>query len=65
VFADITGGDSMEHGWNIGRKIETRFRVFEKRLMRKMYGAERQKVTRGCKSNNEELHNLYPSFKSR
>jgi hypothetical protein len=41
---------------------EHRLRVFENRVLRKIFGAERDEVTGGWrKLHNEELHNLYSS----
>jgi hypothetical protein len=47
---------------------EHRLRVFENRMLRKIFGTKRDQVTGGWrKLHNEELHNLYsmPSVKSR
>jgi hypothetical protein len=39
-----------------------RFRVFENRVVRKIFGPKREKVTRDWrKLHNEDLHNLYAS----
>jgi hypothetical protein len=36
--------------------------VFENRVLRRIFGAKRDEVTRGWKkTQNKELHNLYPS----
>jgi hypothetical protein len=41
---------------------EHRLRVFENRVLRRIFGPKRDEVTRGWrKLQNEELHNLYPS----
>jgi hypothetical protein len=41
---------------------EHRLRVFENRVLRRIFGPKRTKVTGGCrKLHNEELHNLYSS----
>jgi hypothetical protein len=41
---------------------EHRLRVFESRVLRRIFGLKRDEVTRGWgKLHNEELHNLYPS----
>jgi hypothetical protein len=38
----------------------TRLRVFEKRVLRKIFGGQRNEVTRGWKRlHNDELHSLY------
>jgi hypothetical protein len=39
---------------------EHRLRVFENRVLRRIFGSRRDKVTGGCKKlHNEELHNMY------
>jgi hypothetical protein len=41
---------------------EHRLRAFENRVLRRMFGPKRDKVTGGwSKLHNEELHNLYSS----
>jgi hypothetical protein len=41
---------------------EHRLRVFENRVLRRIFGLKRDEVTGGWrKLHNEELHNLYPS----
>jgi hypothetical protein len=41
---------------------EHRLRVFENRVLRRIFGPKRDEVTRGWrKLHNEELHNLYSS----
>jgi hypothetical protein len=41
---------------------EHRLKVFENRLLRRIFGPKRKEVTGGwSKLNNEELHNLYAS----
>jgi hypothetical protein len=41
---------------------EHKLRVFEKRVLRRIYGPKRDEVTGGWrKLHNEELHNLYSS----
>jgi hypothetical protein len=41
---------------------EHRLRVFENRVLRRIFGPKKIEVTGGCrKLNNEELHNLYCS----
>jgi hypothetical protein len=43
-------------------KEEYRLRVFEKRVLRRMFGLRRDEVTGGWrKLHNEEILNLYPS----
>jgi hypothetical protein len=42
---------------------EHRLRVFENRVLRRIFGAKRDEVTGGWrKLHNEELHNLYSSL---
>jgi hypothetical protein len=41
---------------------EHRLRVFENRVLRRIFGSKRDEVMGGCrKLHNEELHNLYSS----
>jgi hypothetical protein len=41
---------------------EHRLRVFENRVLKRIFGPKRDEVTGGCrKLHNEELHNLYSS----
>jgi hypothetical protein len=48
--------------WSLTLKEEHRFRVFENRVLRRIFGPEREKVAGGFKRlHNEELHNLYAS----
>jgi hypothetical protein len=43
-------------------KLIARLRVFENRMLRRIFGPERDEVTGGWrKPHNEELHNLYSS----
>jgi hypothetical protein len=45
-----------------GIREEYRLRVFESRLLRRIFGPKRDEVTRGWrKLRDEELHNLYSS----
>jgi hypothetical protein len=45
-----------------GLREEHRLRVFENRVLRRIFGLKRDEVTRGWrKLRNEELHNLYSS----
>jgi hypothetical protein len=46
----------------MGVKPEHRLRVFENRVLRRIFGPKRDEVTGGWrKLHNEELHNLYSS----
>jgi hypothetical protein len=46
--------------WPLTLREEHRLRVFENRVLRRMFGPKRDEVTGGWrKLHNEELHNLY------
>jgi hypothetical protein len=48
--------------WSLTLKEEHRLRVFENRVLRRIFGLKRNEVTGGWrKLYNEELHNLYSS----
>jgi hypothetical protein len=48
--------------WSLILKEEHRLRVFEKKVMRRIFGPTRDEVTGGWrKLHNEEFHNLYSS----
>jgi hypothetical protein len=48
--------------WSLTLSEEHRLRVFENRVLRKIYGPKRDEVIGGWrKLHNEELHNLYGS----
>jgi hypothetical protein len=43
-------------------KEEHRLRVFNKRVLRRIFGTKREELVRGCRRlHNEELHNMYAS----
>jgi hypothetical protein len=45
--------------WSLTLREEHRLRVFESRVLRKIFGRKRDEMTGGWrKLNNEELHNL-------
>jgi hypothetical protein len=47
----------------VEKREEHRLRVFENRVLRRIFGPKRDKVTGGCrKLHNEELHGLYSSL---
>jgi hypothetical protein len=48
--------------WSLALKEESRYGVFAKRVLRRIFGPKRNKL-RGCwrKLRNEELHKLYVS----
>jgi hypothetical protein len=48
--------------WSLTVREEHKLRVFENRLLMRIFGPKRGGVTGGCrKLHNEELHNLYSS----
>jgi hypothetical protein len=48
--------------WSLTSGEEHRLRVFENRVLRRIFGLKRDEVTGGWrKLHNEELHNLYSS----
>jgi hypothetical protein len=48
--------------WSLTLREEHRLRVFENRVLRRIFGPKRDEVTRGWrKLHNGELHNLYSS----
>jgi hypothetical protein len=48
--------------WSLALREEHRLRVFENRLLRRIFGPKRDEVTGGWrKLHNEELHGLYSS----
>jgi hypothetical protein len=48
--------------WSLTLREEHRLRVFENRVLRKIFGPKRDEVIGGWrKVHNEELHNLYCS----
>jgi hypothetical protein len=48
--------------WSLTVREEHKLRVFENRVLRRIFGPNRDRVTGGCrKLHNEELHNLYSS----
>jgi hypothetical protein len=48
--------------WSLTVRAEHRLRVFEKRVLRRIFGPKRDEVTGGWgKEHNEELHSLYSS----
>jgi hypothetical protein len=47
--------------WSLTLRVEHRLRVFENRVLRRIFGPKRDKVTSWRKLHNEELYDLYPS----
>jgi hypothetical protein len=48
--------------WSLTLRDEHRLRVFEKRVLRRIFGPKKDEITGGWrKRHNEELHNLYYS----
>jgi hypothetical protein len=49
--------------WSLTLGEEGRLRVFENRVLRRIFGPKRNEVTGGLKKlHNEELHNLYSTL---
>jgi hypothetical protein len=52
--------------WSPTLREEYRLRLFENRVLRRIFGSKRHEVTGGWrKLHNEELHNLYSSQSTR
>jgi hypothetical protein len=48
--------------WSLTLRVEYRLKVLQNRVLRRIFGLEREGETRGWrKLHNEELHNLYSS----
>jgi hypothetical protein len=48
--------------WSVTLRKEHRLRVFENRVLRRIFGPKKDEMIDGCrKRRNEELHNLYSS----
>jgi hypothetical protein len=47
--------------WSLTLSEEHRLRVFEKRVLRRIFGPKRDEATEGWRKNNEELHKWYSS----
>jgi hypothetical protein len=48
--------------WSLTLREEHRLRVFENRVLRRIFGPKRDEVIRGWeKLHNDELHNLFSS----
>jgi hypothetical protein len=48
--------------WSLTLREEHKLRLFENRVLRRIFGPKRDEVVGGCrKLHNEELHNLYCS----
>jgi hypothetical protein len=48
--------------WSVTLREEHRLRIFENRMLRRMFGPKREKVVGGWRRlQNEELHKLYAS----
>jgi hypothetical protein len=48
--------------WSLTLREEHRLRVFEKRVLRKIFGPEREEDRSWRKLHNDELHSLYSSL---
>jgi hypothetical protein len=52
----------LKKTWALTVREEHRLRVFENRVLRRIFGPKRDEATGGCrKLRNEELHKLYSS----
>jgi hypothetical protein len=52
----------LPFSWSLTLREEHRLRVFENRMLRRVFGPKRDEVTGGCrKLHIEELHSLYSS----
>jgi hypothetical protein len=59
---NLTGGLYGCETWSVTLREEHRLRVFENRVLRRIFGPRRDEVTgEWRKLHNEELHNLYSS----
>jgi len=47
--------------WSLALREECRLRVFENRVLRRIFGPKRDEVTREWRKHNEELNDLYSS----
>jgi hypothetical protein len=47
--------------WSLTLKEDQRLRVFENRVLRRIFGPKRNEIIDGSKCDKEGLHNLYPS----
>jgi len=48
--------------WSLTVREEHRLRLFENRVLRKIFGSRREEATRNWgRLHNEDLHDLYPS----
>jgi hypothetical protein len=47
--------------WSLTLREEHRLRVFENRVLRRIFGPKRDEVTGGCRKLHNELHGLYSS----
>jgi hypothetical protein len=58
ILSDVYGCET----WSLKLREEHRLRVFENRVLRRIFGRKRYEVTgEWRKLHNEELHNLYSS----
>ncbi|KAJ4432232.1 hypothetical protein ANN_20848 [Periplaneta americana] len=65
IYKTVILGRGCQHGcetWTLTLREEQRLRVFENKVLRKIFGAKRDEVTgEWRKLHNAELHALYPS----
>jgi hypothetical protein len=45
--------------WSLTLREERRLRVFENRVLRRVFGAKRDEVTGDCRKLHDELNDLY------
>ena len=57
IIAVLYGCDA----WSVKLKEECRLRVFENRILRRIFGAKRDEEGERRRLQNEELHSLYHS----
>jgi hypothetical protein len=59
-FVQVVSSGYHNFTWSLTLREEHRLRVFENRVLRRIFGPKRDEVMEGWrKLHNEELHNLY------
>jgi hypothetical protein len=62
IMANIFTKPVTLNTWSLTLREEHRLRVFENRVLRRIFGPKRDEETAGWRQlHNEELHNLYSS----
>jgi hypothetical protein len=51
----------MSETWSLTLREEHRLRVFENRVLKRIFGSKRDEVTGGWRKLYEDVRNLYPS----